>query len=94
MTTFSEALANALRTKLRRLLGGEPRLGERIEVHSMNAIGRRLYELHFRKRQVVSPETLRALMEAGSGNVEPHRFSLHFLLTEWELVVDAWQLET
>ena len=23
-----------------------------------------------------------------------HKFSLHFLLTEWEQVVDAWQLET
>ena len=22
-----------------------------------------------------------------------HKFSLHFLLTEWEQVVDAWQLE-
>ena len=26
--------------------------------------------------------------------VEGHKFSLHFLLTEWEQVVDAWQLET
>jgi hypothetical protein len=29
---------------LRRLIGNEPRLGERIDVSSMNAIGRRLYE--------------------------------------------------
>ena len=44
LTTFSDALANALRTMLRRLIGNEPRLGERIDVESMHAIGVRLYE--------------------------------------------------
>ena len=43
LTTFSETLANALRTRLRRLLGNQPRLAERLEVHAMNAIGERLY---------------------------------------------------
>src|SRR5258707_412058 len=47
LTTFSETLANALRTKLRRLISNEPRLGERLEVHAMNAIGERVYEQHF-----------------------------------------------
>ena len=45
LTTFSETLANALRTKLRRLVSNEPRIGERLEVHAMSAIGKRLYEL-------------------------------------------------
>ena len=45
LTTFSDTLANALQTKLRRLLGSEPRLGERIDVHSLNAIGLRLYKV-------------------------------------------------
>ena len=52
LATFSDTLANALRAKLRRLISNEPSLGERIEVHSMNAIGRRLYE-----RNVGSAET-------------------------------------
>ena len=43
LTTFSDTLADALRTKLRRLISNEPRLGERLEVHAMNAIGERLY---------------------------------------------------
>ena len=38
LTTFSETLANALRTRLRRLVSNEPRLAERLEVHAMNAI--------------------------------------------------------
>jgi superfamily I DNA and RNA helicase len=41
LTTFTDTLASALHTKLRRLLGSEPRLAERIDVHSINAIGLR-----------------------------------------------------
>lgn len=94
LTTFSDTLASALRTKLKRLIGNEPRLGDRLEVHAMNAIARRLYELNFGRPQIASREVIRQLLEQASGNVEGHKFSLHFLLTEWEQVVDAWQLET
>jgi mRNA-degrading endonuclease RelE of RelBE toxin-antitoxin system len=94
LTTFSDTLASALRTKLKRLIGNEPRLGDRLEVHAMNAIGRRLYELNFGRPQIASREAIRRLLEQASGNVVDHKFSLHFLLTEWEQVVDAWQLET
>jgi superfamily I DNA/RNA helicase len=44
LTTFSDTLANALRTRLSRLLGNEPRLAERIDVHSLDSIGMRLYK--------------------------------------------------
>ncbi len=37
LTTFSDTLANALHTKLKRLLGSEPRLAERIDVHSLKS---------------------------------------------------------
>ena len=33
-------------------------------------------------------------MSEAAGAVEGHKFSLQFLLTEWEQVVDAWQLES
>jgi superfamily I DNA/RNA helicase len=46
LTTFSDTLANALRTRLRLLIGSQPRLGEQIEVLSMKAVGLRLYELN------------------------------------------------
>jgi mRNA-degrading endonuclease RelE of RelBE toxin-antitoxin system len=92
LTTFSDTLANALQTKLIRLIGNEPRLGERIEVHSMNAIGRRLYELNFGKPQIASREVVRELLEEGASNVEGHQFSIRFLQTEWDQIVDAWQL--
>ena len=44
LTTFSDTLASALQTKLKRLLGNEPRLAERIDVYALNAIGLRLYK--------------------------------------------------
>ncbi|MEO7822697.1 MAG: 3'-5' exonuclease, partial [Gemmatimonadaceae bacterium] len=93
LTTFSDTLANALQTKLKRLLGSEPRLAERIDVHSLNAIGLRLYKTHIGQATIASREVLRDLMKDAANGVSGHKFGLHFLLTEWEQVVDGWQLE-
>lgn len=93
LTTFSEPLANALRTKVRRLISNEPRLGERLEVSAINSIGRRLYELNLGRPQIATEDTIRKLVEEASKSVAGHKFSLHFLLTEWQQVVDAWQLD-
>jgi len=94
LTTFSETLANALRTKLRRLISDQPRLGERIEVYSIDEISRRLYELNVGQPNIPSRETIRRLLEESSKSIEGHKFSIHFLVTEWEQVVDAWQLDS
>lgn len=94
LTTFSDPLANALRTKLRRLISNEPRIGERLEIHAMNSIGRRLYELNIGHTNIASREMIQNLLEEASGEVDGHKFRLHFLMTEWEQVVDAWQLQT
>ena len=92
LATFSDTLANALQSKLRHLIHNEPRLGERIEVYSMNSIGRRLYELNFSRPQMANRETVKALVQEAAKASEASKFSLHFLTTEWEEVVDAWQL--
>jgi superfamily I DNA/RNA helicase len=93
LTTFSDTLASALHTKLKRLVGNEPRLAERIDVHSINAIGLRLYKSHVGPASIAPPEMLREIMREASSAVSGHKFSLHFLLSEWEQVVDAWQIE-
>jgi mRNA-degrading endonuclease RelE of RelBE toxin-antitoxin system len=93
LTTFSDTLANALRTKLKRLLGNEPRLGERIDVYSLDAIALRLYRTHIGPAAIVSDEILRGMMRDAADAVSDNKFSLHFLIMEWEHVVDAWQLE-
>jgi len=94
LTTFSDTLANALRTKLRRLISNEPRLGERLEVHAINAVGERLYSIHFGRPALASREWVREQLAAAASQVKGHEFSLPFLMTEWAHVVDAWQLET
>jgi hypothetical protein len=93
LTTFSDTLANALQTKLRRLLAGEPRLAERIDVHSLNAIGQRLYKAHVGPATVAGSDLVRDLLKQASADIGGHKFSMHFLMTEWAQVVDAWQLE-
>lgn len=94
LTTFSDTLANALRTKLNRLVGSEPRLAERIDVYSLSAIGLRLYKSHCGPVNLAGRESVRELIGAAAKQVSGHKFSRYFLLTEWEQVVDTWQLET
>lgn len=94
LTTFSDTLASTLRTKLRRLISNEPRLGERLEVHAMQAIGRRLYALHFGHPKIATRDVIQALLAEAARGIDGHKFSPHFILTEWEEVVDAWQVDT
>jgi len=94
LTTFSDALSNALHTKFRRLIGNQPRLAERLEVHAMNTIGRRLFESNFGRPQVASRDTMRAIVNEAAVAAGPTRFPMPFLFAEWEDVVDAWGLET
>lgn len=92
VTTFSETLAHALRTKLLRLIGNEPRLAERIDVYPIDAIGQRLYKSLVGPVAIADRDTIRELIQQASDAVAGHKFGLQFLLTEWEQVVDAWQL--
>ncbi len=93
LTTFSDTLADALRTKLRRLISNEPSLGERLEVHAMNAIGERLYEQHFGHPNIASADVIRRFITEAAAAVADQKFGLSFLLAEWGEIVDAWQLE-
>lgn len=92
LTTFSDTLASALHTQLKKLLSSEPKLAERIDVHSLNAIGLRLYKAQHGAVTLASRAALRQMLEHASKAAGGHKFSLHFLLTEWEQIVDAWQL--
>jgi mRNA-degrading endonuclease RelE of RelBE toxin-antitoxin system len=93
LTTFSDTLAHALQQKLRRLVGNEPRIAERLDVHSLNALGLRLYKAHFKPVKLATRENIKDLVRAASQAAGEHKFSLHFLMTEWEQIVDAWQLD-
>ena len=92
LATFSEPLAEALRSRLRILIGNRPRLGERIEVHSMVGLAQRLYRLNIGGLQPASEEQQRELLRQAAAEVPDHHFSTRFLWAEWSSVVDAWQL--
>ena len=93
LTTFSDTLANALKLKLKRLIINTPHIGERLEVHAMNAIGLRLYKLNYGLPKIASREEIQILLEEAAKESNAQKFTLHFLISEWEQVVDAWQLE-
>jgi superfamily I DNA/RNA helicase/mRNA-degrading endonuclease RelE of RelBE toxin-antitoxin system len=95
LATFSETLANALKTKLRLLLHNKPKYSEQIEVYAMNAIAERIYRLNFgKKAHIVKQARIQELLFEAAQKVGEDAFSPRFLFTEWEQVVDAWQLNT
>jgi len=93
LTTFSDTLANALRAKLRILISNEPRLGERLEVYPIDAIGEQLYEAAIGVVNIAPKEKVADILSKAATKIEGHKFTERFLLGEWEDVVDAWQLE-
>ena len=94
LTTFSDPLANALRLRLRMLIGNQPRIAERLEVHSLSAIGRRLYETQVGPLKLATGERVQQSLRDARVAAGAQKFSEHFLWSEWRDVVDAWQLQS
>lgn len=92
LTTFSVTLARMLRQKMARLAGGAST--NRIAVRAINEVGLELYESAFGRPSVPTPTMLRKLIKSASESVAGHSFSLGFFESEWNDVVDSWQLET
>ena len=91
LTTFSDTLAALLRAKLQRLLHNRPRLAERVEVDAIDTVGERLYQAQFGPPKIATRQLIQEVLAKASGTND---FSLRFLLSEWEDVVDAWQLDS
>ena len=94
LTTFSRSLANALETKLERLVGNEPNVAARIEVHAITAIGRKMYRQAFGEPDIAARSLIETLLERAAAALEAQRFTPRFLFAEFSDVVDAWQLKT
>src|SRR5690606_34644144 len=69
-------------------------LGERVDVRSLDALAIRLHTAHVGPVKLASPELIRELLQQASATVPGHKFGQRFVLSEWEQVVDAWQLQT
>ena len=94
LTTFSDTLASALFLKLRVLISAEPRIAERLEVLSIDAIARRLYRTILGPPSFASHDRVRELIEDAAAGTEGLRFTTRFLESEWQQVVDAWGLDS
>jgi superfamily I DNA/RNA helicase len=94
LATFSDPLAHALHANVKRLIGNEPRVLERLEVHSMSALGLRLHQAQLGPVRLASSDEVDALLRQASKTAGDHKFPAAFLRTEWSQVVDAWQLGT
>ena len=94
LATFSDPLAHALRANVKQLIGNEPRVAERLEVHSMSSLGIRLHQAQIGPVRLASKEDVVALVHEASRAGGEQKVSDLFLRTEWDQVVDAWQLDT
>lgn len=94
LTTFSDTLANALKEKLKHLIGNTPRLAERLEIHSMDSIAVRLHKFNVSNKKLLNREQLFELISKHSQGIEGLRYSVAFIFEEWLQVVDAWQINT
>lgn len=94
LATFSDTLANALRVKLFRLVSNQPKLAERIDVASMDAVGERLYEKQVGKPKFITRDEIKVLLAEAGKEVAGMKFGLGFLLAEWEEVIDPWQIDS
>jgi superfamily I DNA/RNA helicase len=94
LTTFSKALANALRVRLATLVGNEPTIATRITVKAIPAAGYDLYTERFGQPNIAASSLITNLLAKAATEVEGHKFSSHFLFGEWSDVVDAWQLKS
>jgi hypothetical protein len=93
LTTFSDTLANSLQTMLKRLVSNEPRLAERIEVYSLEAIALRLYKAHVGEPVIATRSVVSELISEAASVAGGIKFSPRFLSSEWDQVIDAWQLK-
>lgn len=94
LTTFSIALARNLRSKLDCLIGNERTIRDSVAIRAIDEVAIELFEAAFGTPKVLTPKMLQTLLKSASEAAMPHPFSLHFLESEWNEVVDAWQIDT
>lgn len=94
LTTYSETLADSVGIKLRYLISSDPRLAERLEVHSIQAVGHRIAESIWGECKLAGDAELQQIVAESIDGATESRFTRRFLLDEWTHVVDAWQVNS
>jgi superfamily I DNA/RNA helicase len=94
LTTFSRALAQALKFRLGHLIGNEPEVAEHIDVEAFNDTALRLYTVRFGTPVMATEADITALITRARPKLSAGSFTERFLLSEWNDVVDAWNLQS
>ena len=93
LTTFSDALARLLQTKLELLVNHDEAILQRITVASLDAVALDLYSTRFGNPKLTQRRDVERLIDEAIEWRESN-FSPAFLYTEWDRVVDGWQLNS
>ena len=95
LTTLSSPLANALQHKLRMLTGSNGSDGSNVTILPSEGVARDLFTLAFgHAPRAASMEQVKAVLKAAAKEVGIAGFTIRFLVSEWNNVVDAWQIDT
>ena len=93
LTTFSDALSHQLQAKLKVLMSSDAEVADRIEVKSLDALALDSFKSRYGKPELAAKETVDGLLVEAAGD-EGVGYASTFLVSEWERVIDAWQLTT
>ena len=93
LTTFSDALARLLQTKLELLVNHDQAIIQRITVASLDSVALDLYGKQFGNPKLAQRSDVERLI-GEAVEWRGNNFSPAFLYTEWDRVVDGWQLDT
>ena len=91
LTTFSLPLANALKHKLSVLTGNG---NTNVTILSFEGVAIELYTLAFGRAPRIAKEAeVKRALETAANELENTEFTIHFLISEWRNVIDAWQVD-
>lgn len=91
LTTFSDDLAKGLAEKLSRLIRGRPEIAERVTVGTLPDVTRQLANDISGDIRIID-DTEIASMLAAAKEAEGSDVEAGFLMDEWKLIVDAWDV--
>ncbi len=95
LATFSKTLGKALKVKLGRLIDPAEPAATRITVGYVDWVAHQLHEAAFGNiPNIASASQVDAALAGAAEERGEKRFSQRFLLTEWQQVVDAWQVRS
>ncbi|QYZ64690.1 MAG: UvrD-helicase domain-containing protein [Gammaproteobacteria bacterium (ex Lamellibrachia satsuma)] len=95
LTTFSSPLANALEHKLQMLTGKSGSDGSLVTILPFEGVAYDLFTLAFgHTPRAATRKHVRGALETAVKELGLSGFTLRFLVSEWNNVIDAWQIDT